>query len=568
MSKRGANSRLITVTERKGVNAVEKALLDYEWLVREQFVSDYGVDLQVETTKADGSASGRLLALQVKAGPSFFGEVTADAVVFRPKPDHVAYWRNHSLPVLIVLFNTVDGELVWQWTNAAVSTGKGFRIDIPRGQKLNQASREILLAAAEAGAAPMQAADIPALAETVGEAKPDRSQPSALVATAPSHTDRVKAVTHTPMAVDGLSATALSQIARLLDERIPAPAARPTGAEAANAGAGRDAEDPALHARIDQAREVRTGGDPAVALKLFRTLVAQIDAKTAPNAWFRVITNLGGAALEIGDEPTAIDAFGQAYAADPHNPVAMANMALSHQLQRRHQEAFDLAQAALIADGTKAFVVTVLLHAAARLDWTGDPASLIPAALADTKDSRLALIEFYRIKEDPLWIDDAIAAAHDVPGNRVIARMGAYAVLEQIALQPQFVPGGQGRATLDQFRAAGGRNTATVTRRDPPRHAEAVTPRISRMVVTAGRRHAPVARRGRSCPNEPVRRPTYPCPCRLHARPERLPPQAGAAELRCRSYKRRAAPAFPAPARATSAPRARARRASTPRGGP
>ncbi|BBJ39969.1 hypothetical protein SSPO_026870 [Streptomyces antimycoticus] len=42
---------------------------------------------------------GRLLALQIKSGMSWFREAAPEGWWFRPDGEHVAYWLNHSLPV-------------------------------------------------------------------------------------------------------------------------------------------------------------------------------------------------------------------------------------------------------------------------------------------------------------------------------------------------------------------------------------------------------------------------------------------------------------------------------------
>ena len=48
--------------------AVEKEL---DWLFREQPTEDYGIDAQVEIVEGE-AVSGKLLALQIKSGPSWF----------------------------------------------------------------------------------------------------------------------------------------------------------------------------------------------------------------------------------------------------------------------------------------------------------------------------------------------------------------------------------------------------------------------------------------------------------------------------------------------------------------
>lgn len=55
-------------TGQLGVNIVERLVLQHGWVFRPQYVSDQGIDAQVETKEA-GVTTGRLLALQIKAWP-------------------------------------------------------------------------------------------------------------------------------------------------------------------------------------------------------------------------------------------------------------------------------------------------------------------------------------------------------------------------------------------------------------------------------------------------------------------------------------------------------------------
>ena len=92
-------------TDRVSVNAVEAIFLkDFDWLFREQSISNWGVDAHVEV-KANGRPIGRLLALQIKSGKSYFKHEKKDHYVHYGKRKHLWYWQNNSLPVVLVLHN-------------------------------------------------------------------------------------------------------------------------------------------------------------------------------------------------------------------------------------------------------------------------------------------------------------------------------------------------------------------------------------------------------------------------------------------------------------------------------
>jgi hypothetical protein len=111
------------------------------WYPREPPGPDYGVDLFVEA--ADGGVpNGRLLAVQVKGGTSFFAERSGDNVVFRFNQRHLAYWTGYSLPVIVALHDPESGRVLWQVIDerTAVSTGEHARVLVPEAQLLDASS--------------------------------------------------------------------------------------------------------------------------------------------------------------------------------------------------------------------------------------------------------------------------------------------------------------------------------------------------------------------------------------------------------------------------------------------
>lgn len=122
------------------------------WLFREQPTEDYGIDAHVEVV--DGHrVEGRLLALQIKSGMTWFRQPVPRGWWFRPRAEHVKYWLNHSLPVVVVLFHPGANRCYWQLVNQATlqkaSTGEGWKILVPEEHVLNGSARMQLREAAE-----------------------------------------------------------------------------------------------------------------------------------------------------------------------------------------------------------------------------------------------------------------------------------------------------------------------------------------------------------------------------------------------------------------------------------
>ncbi|GGM95009.1 hypothetical protein GCM10011609_35660 [Lentzea pudingi] len=131
----------------RGVRAVADLVEDeLEWIFRDQPVQDYGIDAHAEIETDDELVTGRLIALQIKSGSSWFDEETADGWVFRPNADHIAYWLGHSLPVIVVLVDT-DRKAYWQVvsTSSVTETKKAYKLTVPRNQPFDRSARDALL---------------------------------------------------------------------------------------------------------------------------------------------------------------------------------------------------------------------------------------------------------------------------------------------------------------------------------------------------------------------------------------------------------------------------------------
>lgn len=134
-------------TAQTGVNAVEGIFLSMKWLFRRQLESDFGIDAQAEVVNDEGNPTGQLVAMQIKSGPSFFRPRGED-YVFRGEPRHLDYWERHSLPVIRVLHNPVDGMTLWQRVERHLVTEGAngtWSIVMPKWQKLEGGSADAIL---------------------------------------------------------------------------------------------------------------------------------------------------------------------------------------------------------------------------------------------------------------------------------------------------------------------------------------------------------------------------------------------------------------------------------------
>lgn len=212
-------------------------------------------------------------------------------------------------------------------------------------------------------------------------------------------------------------------------------------------------EDPALHAKIDLWRDLfRHKNGFLHAKEGLLELRAKEDLSAKPWASFRIETNLGSVAINLGQHEEAAAHFEKAYAIRPTDCNAIANLALARTIQGKYQEGIELAKVALNATPRSDQAVSFLLQAAARSGWQGDPESLIPADLKGTVHADMGLAEFLRKTGAPDWAERTRELARNHLELSEFKRLDALAILE-LALGPGAFfgrPGVVTRADLDR----------------------------------------------------------------------------------------------------------------------
>ena len=129
-------------TERLGVAALDMFFSRAGWLFREQTTLDYGIDAHIEIVE-EQTPTGKIIALQIKSGLSFFKEETLDSYVYRTDGRHIEYWVNHSMPVVIVLYNPETQSIYWQYLSkeSVEETGKNWKILVPKANTFENSNR-------------------------------------------------------------------------------------------------------------------------------------------------------------------------------------------------------------------------------------------------------------------------------------------------------------------------------------------------------------------------------------------------------------------------------------------
>lgn len=132
--------------ERLGVNAVAEAISRAGLIWRETPVSDVGIDGQIEYVSSEGFATGKIVAVQIKSGKSYFIDCD-DNWLFYPDDKHLLYWEGFPLPVLIILHNPETALSYWLDIRQALrapQTTNGKGVLIPKRNILQEVRPEVL----------------------------------------------------------------------------------------------------------------------------------------------------------------------------------------------------------------------------------------------------------------------------------------------------------------------------------------------------------------------------------------------------------------------------------------
>jgi hypothetical protein len=118
------------------VLAVAEAINELGLLWRETPNADVGIDGQVELVDSQGNCEGRLLAVQVKSGPSYL-TIEGSDIVFTVNPKHRGYWERFPLPVMLMIYDPKEDRTYWVDARHALRANPGSKtIRVPLANHL------------------------------------------------------------------------------------------------------------------------------------------------------------------------------------------------------------------------------------------------------------------------------------------------------------------------------------------------------------------------------------------------------------------------------------------------
>lgn len=128
--------------ERIGVHKVALILSEMGLIFRETSNSDTGVDGLIEEVDNECNSTGRIMAIQIKSGSSYLHD-GGDVWHFYIDNAHKNYWQLYPIPVLLLVYNSNDGNVYYADVKYLLNTHD--RIDIPKAHVLCKDNKDNLL---------------------------------------------------------------------------------------------------------------------------------------------------------------------------------------------------------------------------------------------------------------------------------------------------------------------------------------------------------------------------------------------------------------------------------------
>jgi len=104
-------------TEKIAIHKIASVIVkEFNWIFREQPISDFGIDAHAEIVE-NHTPTGKLIAFQIKSGERYLKQSNTDGFYYYGTNRHLEYWLNHSLPVILIIYNPDSDKCYWQHIN-------------------------------------------------------------------------------------------------------------------------------------------------------------------------------------------------------------------------------------------------------------------------------------------------------------------------------------------------------------------------------------------------------------------------------------------------------------------
>jgi hypothetical protein len=133
----------------EGITLVKRIIeSELKWAFRRNHAEhDFGIDAYIDVIFDNSHVTGKSIALQIKTGDSYFKETSTVGWIFRDSVEHLNYYLNLDIPVLIVLVNTKSNKAYWCTCDGTKTdrAGSQWKITVPFGNELNKDAKDKIL---------------------------------------------------------------------------------------------------------------------------------------------------------------------------------------------------------------------------------------------------------------------------------------------------------------------------------------------------------------------------------------------------------------------------------------
>ena len=112
---------------------------EFHWIFRPKRKNDIGIDGEIEIINDARRGTGKLIAVQVKCGESYFEEKNDEGFIFRPRIATVNYWLSLSIPVIVCICNPTTKQILWCHitVESVKKRKKGYKVVVPFANTFN-----------------------------------------------------------------------------------------------------------------------------------------------------------------------------------------------------------------------------------------------------------------------------------------------------------------------------------------------------------------------------------------------------------------------------------------------
>ena len=195
---------------------------------------------------------------------------------------------------------------------------------------------------------------------------------------------------------------------------------------------------------------------PSFALKSLESLLKKHSKKISDHTRFRIVSNIAGCYLNLGNQEVAAKGFIEAFDLDPENPKAVANKALGFLINKDWDNLRSFSEAKLQAHPENARLAAFYIHSLIGDEAVSDPLDHVSGAVRSSEEVTIANVRWLMKRgNDGDWWEAAKAAYKIYPQNDELSELYAGALLEQVIKQSVLVYGRElGEADRNHVRKA------------------------------------------------------------------------------------------------------------------